>query len=145
MKRLAPIFLLTLVVAGCTNDSSPTQPGPDLPPSVQSPTPATLAPRPVPTPVPDSPPTQVVKFNPASASGSAPFLFKVNQCFSTSSLPGFPLRFNYDYGDGTTKGGGGACRNQHTYQRSGVFRGRFCVNDGVPGHGVCTQKTIVVS
>jgi hypothetical protein len=146
MKRLLPVFMLTLLVPACaTNDSSPTQPRPDLPSPVQAPTTATVPPQPIPTPVPDTPPTQVIRFNPPSARGSAPFLLQVNMCLSGSSLPGYPLDFRYDYGDGTIKGGRGVCRTQHTYQRSGNFKGVFCVTDREPGHGVCTHQTIPVS
>jgi len=147
MKQLAPALLLTLLVfPACeTNDHSPTQPREELPGTVGFQPPATVPLRPVPTPVPDAPPTQVLKFNPVPARGSAPFVFAVNQCLSQSALPGFPLDFSYDYGDGTQKGGRGICRNQHTYTKGGNFHGEFCVTDREPGHEVCTRMTISVS
>jgi hypothetical protein len=144
MKRLAPVLLLALLLPACDDDENsnelPTGPGG----TVTYVEPAPLPRRPVATPVPDSPPTQVLKFNPNPSAGAAPFLFKVNQCLSQSSLPGYPLSFTYDYGDGVTKGGLGNCRNQHTYQKTGNFRGTFCVSDREPGHQVCTQLTISV-
>jgi hypothetical protein len=143
MKPIVPVLFLTLLIAACTNDESPTQPRPDQPPSVTVQQVGVVPPRPVSTPVPDSPPTQVLKFNPIPPSGPAPFLLHVNQCLSQSSLPGYPLQFTYDFGDGLQKGGT-ACRSQHTYQRTGNFRGTFCVTDREPGHNVCTQFTVSV-
>jgi hypothetical protein len=145
MKRLAPVLLLALVAVACENDATPVGPRPDLPENVTAPPMATVPPRPVPSPVPDTPPTQVIKFNPHSARGSAPFELHVNMCLSSTSLPNFQLNFSYDYGDGTHKGGRGTCRTQHTYQHGGNFKGVFCVNDGVEGHNVCTHQTIPVS
>jgi hypothetical protein len=145
MKWLAPVLFLTLAVAACDNDGTPVGPRPDLPDTVAASPIATVPARPEPTPVPDSPPTQVIKFNPHTASGSVPFELHVNQCLSTGPLAGFQLMFTYDYGDGTQKSGRGLCRTQHTYQRAGNFRGVFCVGDTVPGHTVCTHQTIPVS
>lgn len=146
MRQFAPVLLLAAVLLpACTNDHSPTEPRPDLPNSVTAPPMALVPPRPVQTPVPEAPPSQVLKFNPSPAAGASPFVFAVNQCLSQAALPGYPLDFSYDYGDGTQHGGRGICRNQHTYTRGGNFHGTFCVTDRVPGHRVCTQLTVSVS
>lgn len=146
MKRLIPVLLLTLLIPACTtNDEAPTEPGPELPATVNAPPQATVPPRPQETPVPASPPNQVLKFNPIPPIGAAPFVFQVNMCLSTTDLPGYHLNFSYDYGDGTKKGGPGVCRNQHTYTRTGSFRGVFCVSDPQPGHKVCSNLNVFVS
>jgi hypothetical protein len=142
MKRLAPALVLTLLLPACGDEDSPTQPGADHTGTVIFTPVATVPPRPVPTPVPDSPPTQVLRFKPSPPSGPTPFVFAVNQCLSQSSLPGYPLDFSYDFGDGTQKGGRGICRSQHTYTRGGSFKGVFCVTDREPGHRVCTNITV---
>jgi len=145
MKRLIPVLLLTILIPACGDDDDDSPTRADLPGVVQAPPQPTVPPRPDVQPVPDFPPTQVVKFNPNPPGGSSPLTFKVNQCLSRSDIPGYPLDFTYDYGDGTQKGGRGVCRNQHTYNRGGVFKGQFCVTDRVPGHRVCRNVTVAVS
>jgi len=146
MKRLIPVLLLTILIPACGDDDEDSPTRADLPPVVQAPPPqATVPPRPDVQPVPEFPPTQVVKFNPNPPGGSSPLTFKVNQCLTHSDIQGYPLDFTYDYGDGTQKGGRGVCRNQHTYNHGGVFKGQFCVSDRVPGHRVCRNVTVAVS
>jgi len=145
MKRLIPVLLLTLLIPACDDDESPTQAPEDLPATVSAPPQPTAPPWPDVQPVPDFPPSLVLKFNPNPPAGAAPLTFKVNMCLTHSDIQGYPLDFTYDYGDGIQKGGRGICRNQHTYNHGGHFKGVFCVTDRVPGHRVCRNVDVSVS
>lgn len=143
-RLLGPALIAALLLPACDH-GSPNAPSEERAAVVQAPPMVTVPPRPVPTPVPAGPPNQVLKLNPNPPQGVPPFLLAVNMCLSTSDLQGFPLDFSYDFGDGTQKGGRGICRSQHTYSRSGSFKGAFCVTDREPGHQVCQHINVFVN
>jgi hypothetical protein len=97
-----------------------------------------------------SAPTQpvwlAVKLNPNPPSGAVPLDLHVSLCGSRPVPPvdDYPLAFTLDWGEGRVHTRY-FCREQHTYETSGVYRATFCATDGIAGHESCASFRVRVN